>query len=303
MSTDLGHWLAQQLPENRLHLLRHQPSYFAKGGEVQRLVAWLTDFGFLAEKLAALGVTALVDDYDLALPLVSAAEQRILQLIQGALRLSAHVLAEDNSQLAGQLWGRLLSFPEPEIQALLQQAQQWQSKLWLRPLTPCLDSPDGALIRTLSGHSRSVNAVAIAPDGKLAISGSWDNTLKVWEVAAGREIRTLSGHSNSVRAVAIAPDGKLAISGSDDNTLKVWEVATGREICTLSGHSRSVTAVAIAPDGKVAISGSNDRTLKVWEVSTGREIRTLSGHSGSVYAVDNAEEGKVASSGSSDKGL
>ncbi|MEN8219756.1 MAG: hypothetical protein ABFS56_26090, partial [Pseudomonadota bacterium] len=68
------------------------------------------------------------------------------------------------------------------------------------------------------GHSSDVNAVAFSPDGKLALSGSSDNTLKLWEVSSGREIRSLTGHSSGVLAVAFSPDGKLALSGGD-NTL------------------------------------------------------------------------------------
>lgn len=128
MTTELGDWIQQQLPEDRLHLLRHQPSYFAKGGQVQRLVAWLTDFGFLEQKLKAVGINPLIDDYDLALPLVSETEQQTLSLIQGALRLSAHILDQDKTQLAGQMLGRLLSFSQPEIVALLEQVKQAQKK-------------------------------------------------------------------------------------------------------------------------------------------------------------------------------
>ncbi|GAB4295508.1 MAG: hypothetical protein Fur0025_32710 [Oscillatoriaceae cyanobacterium] len=192
MTTKLGDWIQQQLPENRLHLLRHQPSYFAKGGQVQRLVAWLTDFGFLRQKLEAVGINPLIDDYDLALPLVSETEQQTLSLIQGALRLSAHILERDETQLAGQMLGRLLSFPQPEIVTLLEQAKQAQKKPWFRPLTANLTPPGGPLIRTLTGHNGSVTAVALTPDGKIAVSGSGDKTLKVWDLAQGQELHTLT---------------------------------------------------------------------------------------------------------------
>jgi WD40 repeat protein len=79
--------------------------------------------------------------------------------------------------------------------------------------------------------------VAIAPDGKTAISASSDKTLKIWDTETGRELKTLTGHSSSVSAVAIAPDGKTAISASWDKTLKIWDTETGRELKTLTGHS------------------------------------------------------------------
>ena len=69
----------------------------------------------------------------------------------------------------------------------------------------------------------SVNAVAIAPDGKRAISASWDYTLKIWDTETGTELKTLTGHTSWVNAVAIAPDDLTAISASWDKTLKIWE--------------------------------------------------------------------------------
>ncbi|MDT9283250.1 MAG: WD40 repeat domain-containing protein, partial [Limnospira sp. PMC 1293.21] len=68
----------------------------------------------------------------------------------------------------------------------------------------------------LTGHSRGVNAVAIAPDGYRAVSASKDKTLKLWDLESATELATLRGHSWSVYAVAIAPDGKRAVSASMD---------------------------------------------------------------------------------------
>src|SRR5215472_11086845 len=100
------------------------------------------------------------------------------------------------------------------------------------------------LIRTLSGHKFGITAVAVTPEGQRAVSASWDNTLKVWDLASGRELNTLSGHTGLVAAVAVIPDGRRAISASGDNTLKVWDLATGRELHTLSGHTGLVTGVS-----------------------------------------------------------
>ena len=202
----------------------------------------------------------------------------MLPLIQGALRLSAHVVGPDPAQLPSQLTGRLLGFDDELIQTLLAQAQRETQGPWLRPLAPTLDAPGGPLVRTLAGHTDWVNAVALTPDGRLAVSASSDNTLKVWDVASGRELRTLAGHTDWVNAVALTPDGRLAVSASGDNTLKVWDVASGRELRTLAGHTGGVDAVALTPDGRLAVSASRDKTLKVWDVASGQELRTLAGH-------------------------
>jgi hypothetical protein len=121
-------------------------------------------------------------------------------------------------------------------------------------------------IRTFTGHS-GVRSVAFAPDGRTALSGSQDGTLKLWDIATGKEIRTFTGHSNWVTSVAFAPDGRTALSGSYDNTLKLWEVAAGKEIRTFTGHSGEVESVAFAPDGRSALSGSRDGSLKLWDLA------------------------------------
>ncbi len=126
---------------------------------------------------------------------------------------------------------------------------------------------DPALIRTFAGHSDDVNSVAFSPDGRHALTGSRDNTLKLWETASGRLVRTFKGHTAMVRSVAFSPDGRYALSGSGDKTFKLWEVATGKLIRTFAGHLDWVKSVVFSPDGRFALSGSVDKTLKLWEVS------------------------------------
>ena len=87
---------------------------------------------------------------------------------------------------------------------------------------------DPAWIRTFKGHSGSVRAMSMSRDGKYALSGSYDYTLILWDVATGRNIRTFNGHSGWVMAVSMSRDGKYALSGSYDKTLILWDVATGR---------------------------------------------------------------------------
>ena len=150
------------------------------------------------------------------------------------------------------------------------------------------------LVRTLEGHSGGVLAVALSADGHVAVSGSYDNTLKVWDLQTGELLRTLSGHLDWVSAVAQSADGDMVISGSHDQTLKVWDLQTGDALLTLEGHRGTVKAVAVAADGRTIVSGSQDRTLKVWDVHTGRMLRTLEGHSGGVLAVALSADGRVA---------
>src|SRR4028119_1678762 len=201
------------------------PYNLLKSGQWEKYYQILTNFDFLTQKIEhpEFGVEALIKDYDLIdAPVATTHPEydpeniKTLKRIQGALRLSAHVLAKDKTQLVGQLWGRMQCFDVPEIQQLLSQAKQSKTT-WLRPLTLSLTPPGGRLLRTLSGHSSWVNAVTVTPDGKRAISGSSDSTLKVWNLETGEKLFSLKGHSHSVRAVAVTPDGLRAISSSSDN--------------------------------------------------------------------------------------
>src|SRR4028118_1883598 len=267
--------VAKPLSYQRAYLGSLLPNY-VKSGNLEKYYQRLTDFNFLMAKIQhpEFGVQALIDDFDLinASEAVSHSEYnpetaKALNLIQAVLWMSADIWERDKTQLAGQLLGRLLHFNIPAIQAMPEVAKQWKATPWLRPLTPCLSPPRRGLLRTLEGHSNSVNAVAVTADGKRALSGSADKTLKVWDLTTGNEQFTLKGHSDLVNAVAVTADGKRAISGSSDNTLKVWDLTTGKEEFTLKGHRYSVRAVGVTADGKRAISGSWDTTLKVWDRS------------------------------------
>lgn len=120
------------------------------------------------------------------------------------------------------------------------------------------------LVSTLSGHSDFVTAVACFADGTKVVSGSEDETVRVWDAQSGAELCTLSGHSNVVWAVAVFADGKRIASASSDKTVKIWDAGSGEELRTLSGHSNWVRAVAVFADGRKVVSGSYDGTVKVW---------------------------------------
>ncbi|MEH2198225.1 WD40 repeat domain-containing protein, partial [Nostoc sp.] len=131
-------------------------------------------------------------------------------------------------------------------------------KLW--------DVSTGKAIKTLTGHSSSVNSVVFSPDGKTLASGSYDKTIKLWDVSTGKAIKTLTGHSGLVYSVVFNPDGKTLASGSDDKTIKLWDVSTGKAIKTLTGHSSWVFSVVFSPDGKTLASGSDDKTVILWDL-------------------------------------
>jgi len=160
----------------------------------------------------------------------------------------------------------------------------------------------GKKIRTLGGHSNnskntkafsnSVDAIALSPDGHIALSGSRDETAKLWNLDSGREIYTLKGHNNSIGTVAISPNGQIALTGSSDKTIKLWDISSGQEIRTLRGHSYGVLSAAFSPDGRTILSGDID--LKSWDISTGQEIYTLKGGASNIFDIKFSPDGQTA---------
>jgi WD40 repeat protein len=264
-----------------------------KAGRQEDLRQLLLNFNWLQAKLEASDVYALVSDYDYL------STDADLVTLQSVLRHSAHILAGNHSELPGQLLGRLSRNLSHDIDGLLKAASKHKSFPWLRPLSPSLAPLEASIIHTLQGHANAVSAVALTPDGRRVVSGSWDNTLRVWDLEKGETIRTLQGHSSAVTAVALTPDGCRGVSGSWDNTLQVWDLGTGQTLRTLEGHANFVTAVALTPDGRRALSGSYDNTLRLWDLGTGQTLRTFESQDTVALSAD----GRHALSGSWDNTL
>ena len=160
--------------------------------------------------------------------------------------------------------------------------------------------PEYKLLKNLIGHSGYVYSVAFSPDGTKIISGSMDQTIKIWDANTGQCLKTLKGHSEYIYSVAFSPDGRRIVSGSNDKTIKIWDANTGQCLKTLKGHKNFVLSVAYSPDGTKIVSGSRDNTIKIWNANTGQCLKTLKGHSSWVNSVAYSPDGTRIVSGSVD---
>jgi len=143
--------------------------------------------------------------------------------------------------------------------------------------------------------------VAFSPDGTRIVTGSRDQTAKVWDAATGSPLLELQGHSFEVTSVAVSPDGTRIVTGSWDDTAKVWDARTGSALLDLEGHAGFVTSVAFSPDGMRIVTGSEDSTAKVWDARSGSPLLDLKGHSSGVTSVAFSPDGMRIVTGSGDQ--
>jgi WD40 repeat protein/energy-coupling factor transporter ATP-binding protein EcfA2 len=154
--------------------------------------------------------------------------------------------------------------------------------------------------RRFEGHTDDVTSVAFSPDGSIILSGSADDSLRLWDIESGTEIRRFEGHTDDVTSVAFSPDGSIILSGSADDSLRLWDIESGMEIRRFEGHTDDVTSVAFSPNGRTILSGSADTSLRLWDIESGVEIRRFEGHTTEVYSVAFSPDGRQVASGSRD---
>ncbi len=144
-------------------------------------------------------------------------------------------------------------------------------------------------------------SIAFSPDSR-RLAGSGDIRVRVWDLAGGSDPLVLRGHTQPVWSVAFSPDVRRLASGSFDRTVRVWDLAGGGDPLVLRGHRGAVRSVAFGPDGRLA-SGSDDRTVRVWNLTGGGDPLILGGHGGTALSVAFGPGGRRLASGSDDRAV
>ncbi len=152
---------------------------------------------------------------------------------------------------------------------------------------------------SLQGHENGVSAVAFSPDARLAVSSSFDATVRLWDVAT-RTMRTKLHEGLAMPSVAFSPDGKWIAAGASDGSIRIWDAAK-LQMRTLTGHTLQVRGLAFSPDSKLLASASTDATVRLWDPVSGAPRSTLENHTKGALCVAWSPDGKLLAVGVADR--
>jgi WD40 repeat protein len=162
------------------------------------------------------------------------------------------------------------------------------------------ETATGEHLRTLDRHAAAVNNLAIAADGRTALSSTHkgdegnEGQIFVWDLATGELVRTLTGHVGWVGSVSLSADGGRAVSAGVDGTVRAWDVATGEErwkVPPAAGRDGQYPPrAALLPDGK-RVAVADETGLRLLDADTGKEAKRLSGPLATVWSLDVSADG------------
>ncbi|AMV21046.1 protein kinase domain-containing protein [Planctomyces sp. SH-PL14] len=154
---------------------------------------------------------------------------------------------------------------------------------------------------TFSPHG-AVASARFSPDGAKVVTGSWDNSAKIWQAETGQALLKLEhGHDGYINATVYSPDGRLILTASDDGTAKLWDAATGKILRTLKGHTDRVRSATFSRDGSQILTTSNDKTARLWNTATGEQVgKPFEGHTWAVLSGQFSPDGSRILTGGED---
>ena len=163
--------------------------------------------------------------------------------------------------------------------------------LMLAPLASSADTAENMF----RGHGGPVRALAVSSNNNLAISGSFDQSAIIWNLATGAAVSVLRFHDGAVNAVAAMPGGRFATAG-EDGRIAIWKSGESAPLQTFEEHKGPIAALAVSPDGQEIASASWDETVSLRSLRSGGS-KVFKGHHGNVNAVAFLPDGRLVSGG------
>lgn len=153
----------------------------------------------------------------------------------------------------------------------------------------------GAPAVVLTGHDRSVSALAVTADGGLVLSGDSQGALRLWDTGSGRCVRELTSEGSAVTSVAVDDAGRIALVGRGQGPPEVWDLARGARIPFPTGPvAEGVTMVALSPEGSVGATAHDDHTLCFWQLDPAGLVGPVPSRTENMRALGLSEEGIFA---------
>ncbi|MCH7988141.1 MAG: hypothetical protein IID46_03205, partial [Planctomycetes bacterium] len=178
--------------------------------------------------------------------------------------------------------------------SLFGEATLWETSHWKR-------------LRVVKGHTDSLYAAKLSPDGSILATGSYDQKIILWKRATGEKLRELTGHNGSIFDLAFHPSGKILASASGDRTVKLWDVSSGKRLDTLIHPEKAQYAVAFSPNGRYLVAGGVDNRIRVWviqkmgEEGTNPILYSRYAHEAAIIKLRFSPDGKTLISSGEDR--